>query len=318
MSSRFSRIVSKEQRAQLRHLRVGGTLKFLTAWLTPWTSTYRTRAARSQLDFYVYRRDAVGRHIAKYGSHESVVTQWLDDFLTAAPAGIVVDVGANVGWHSLHAARHPNVEAVVAFEPDLRNASLIDRSLSRNRIDNVIVNVCAVGAARGIARLFRYKGSNFGRHSMVMDHGYGSRRVPVVDLDGALADLGFRDTPILAIKIDVEGYEPAVVAGAARSIACAQAVILEYSPDLSRAGGLSMETLLAQLSGAGLVPFAMPYGGGTVRLALDDLRSLKGQIDVVWFREDGATQALVAAMKIKGRDTLGGSIAEESSRVLRI
>jgi FkbM family methyltransferase len=318
MSSRFSRIVSKEQRAQLRLLRVLGTLKFFASWLTPWTSTYRVRAARSKLDFFVYRRDAVGRHIAKYGSHESVVTQWLDEFLKAAPAGIVVDVGANAGWHSLHAAQHGNVKAVVAFEPDLVNASLMDRSLARNRIDKVILNVCAVGAARGVARLFRYKDSNFGRHSVLADYGYGSRTVPMVDLDGALADLGFQDAPILAIKIDVEGYEPAVIAGAARSIARAQAVVLEYSPDLSRAGGLSMDTLLAQLSGAGLAPFAMPYSGGTVRLALDDLRGLKGQIDLVWFREDGSTAAVLAAMKIKERDTLGGPITGESSRVRRI
>jgi FkbM family methyltransferase len=295
-------------------LRVLGTLKFLAAWLTPWTSTYRIRAAGSKLDFYVYRRDAVGRHIAKYGSHESVVTQWLDDFLQAAPSGIVVDVGANVGWHSLHAARHRNVEAVVAFEPDLLNASLIDRSLARNRIDKVIVNVCAVGAMRGVARLFRYKSSNFGRHSLLADHGYGSRRVPLADLDGALADLGFRDTPILAIKVDVEGYEPAVIAGASRAIGRALAVIVEYSPDLSETGGLSTEPLLSQLRGAGFAPFALPFTGGTVRLALEDLQGLKGQIDVVWFRERGAPPSLIAAMKIMERETLGGAITEESTR----
>jgi FkbM family methyltransferase len=246
------------------------------------------------------------------------VTQWLDNFLRAAPTGIVVDVGANVGWHSLHAAQHPNVQAVVAFEPDLVNAGLMDRAISQNRIEKVILNVCAVGTAPGVARLFRYKSSNFGRHNMLTNHGYGSRNVPVADLDGALARLGFQDTPILAIKIDVEGYEPAVVAGAAKSIARAQAVILEYSPDLSRAGGLSVDTLLAQLAAAGLAPFALPHSGGTVRLGLDDLRGLEGQIDLVWFREKGASAAVVGAMKIKERVSLGGPIIEESARANRI
>jgi FkbM family methyltransferase len=161
-----------------------GTLKFLLARLAPWKVAVGIRAGRSNLAFFVHYRDAIGRHIAKYGTHEPLVTQWLDDYLNAAPAGIVVDVGANVGWHTLHAAQHRNVEAVVAFEPDLFNACLLDRALSENKVDNVIINVCAVGAESGVARLFRYKNSNYGRHTLITDHGYGSRSVPVVDLDG--------------------------------------------------------------------------------------------------------------------------------------
>src|SRR5712692_3013980 len=182
-----------------------GTLAFLAAWLTPWRAAYRVRAGRSDLVFFLHHRDAIGRHIAKYGTHEPLVTRWLADYLDAARPGIVVDVGANIGWHALHAAQHRNVEAVIAFEPDPFNAWLLDRSLSANGIEKVVVNACAVGAEPGVARLYRYKSSNFGRHSVVADHGFGSRTVPLTDLDGALARLGYADRAIAAIKIDVEG-----------------------------------------------------------------------------------------------------------------
>ena len=190
-----------------------GTLAFLAAWMVPWRPAYRIRAAKSDLAFFVHHRDAIGRHIAKYGTHEPLVTRWIAEFLGAAQRGIVVDVGANLGWHALHASRHRSVETVVAFEPDPFNAWLLERNLSENQIDNVIVDSRAVGASPGIARLFRYKSANFGRHSIAADHGHGSRMVPVTDVDSALSGLGLGDRPVSLIKIDVEGYEPMVLKG---------------------------------------------------------------------------------------------------------
>ena len=156
-----------------------GTLAYAAAWLVPWRAIYRSRAAGSKLAFYAHRADAIGRHIAKYGTHEPLVTRWMDEFLNAAPRGIVVDVGANLGWHALHAARHPNVETVVAFEPDPFNASLLKRNAAANNIGNITIDPRAVGAAAGQALLHRYRSSNFGRHSLASDHGHGSVSVPV-------------------------------------------------------------------------------------------------------------------------------------------
>jgi len=70
----------------------------------------------------------------------------------------VIDVGANIGWHAIHAAMHDEVETIVAFEPDAFNAWLLDRNLAVNAIDKVIVQTCAVGTQRGVIRLYRYKG----------------------------------------------------------------------------------------------------------------------------------------------------------------
>jgi FkbM family methyltransferase len=293
-------------------------LAFLMAWLTPWRSAYRIRAAHSGLKFFVHRRDTIGRHIAKYGSHEPLLTKWLADYLGAAPPGIVVDVGANVGWHALHAAQYRNVEAVVAFEPDPFNAWLLDRNLSANGIGKVIVNACAVGAQAGSARLFRYKSSNLGRHSIVADHGYGYRTVPVTDLDSALSDLGFGDRPVVVIKIDVEGYEPAVIAGARRTLARTEAVVVEFSPGLSRAGGLSTDDLLTRLHHAGFTPFALRSDGGTIRLNLNDLRGFLGTLDVIWTRTDRWTPAVARAMKERDRGALTlNAVAEQNSQIVK-
>jgi len=289
-----------------------GMSLYLLAALTPWRPAFRVRAAKSNLAFYVTRHDVIGRHIAKYGVHEPLITRWIDEFLGAAPRGIVIDIGANLGWHALHAARHRNVEMVVAFEPHPFNTWLIERNLAENGIDNVLVDARAVGAAPGIARLHRYKSSNFGRHSIAVDHGFGSRQVPMTDLDGALEAAGLGSGPISLIKIDVEGYEPAVIAGAKSALQRTAAVILEYSPDMSGSGGLSTAQLLADMRALHFAPHVLVSEGGTTPSSYDELQGHRGTLDVIFVREDlHATLEQGMNQRSRGARTLD-DIAEQN------
>ena len=275
--------------------RFSGTLAFLMSWLVPWHPIFRVRSAQSDLAFFVHRRDAIGRHIAKYGTHEPLLTKWLSDYLAVAQPGLFIDVGANLGWHALHAARLDTIETVVAFEPDPFNAQLLERNRSANNITNLIIKTSAAGAECGLARLHSYKNSNLGRHSMVTDYGYESQIVPVITLDRALVELGFDDRPVTALKIDVEGFEPAVIAGASQTLKRTNVVVLEYSPELTSAIDLSTADMVARLCSAGLVPFALRVTGGVSRVGIDELLAFKGQLDIIWIRgectaaEDGTT-----------------------------
>lgn len=268
----------------IRIPRFGGTAVFLAAWLMPWRPAFKARAAGSHLKFFAHHRDLIGRHIAKYGTHEPIPTRWLDNYLSNRPRGIFIDVGAILGWHAVHAAQHPSVETVVAFEPDPFNAWLLDRNLTENGVENVIVSNAAVGAQSGNIRLHRYRSTNFGRHSLLTDYGYGSRRVPIVDLDSALERLGLADRPVNVLKIDIEGCEPAVIAGATKTLERTAAVILEYSPDLSSAGGLSGQNMVDRLLRAGFEAFTLDAQSRAVPLAPEKLEAFKGQMDLVMIK----------------------------------
>ena len=263
-----------------------GMLQYLTARLMPWRRSFRARAAPSDLVFNVTPNDVIGRYIAKYGVHEPLLTRWIGDFLAAAPRGIVVDVGANLGWHTVHAARHASVESVMAFEPDAFNAWLLECNLTENGIDNVIVDARAVGAAPSIAKLYRYKSTNFGRHSLATDHGFGWRNVLVTDLDGALTAAGLGARLISLIKIDVEGYEPAVIAGAKEALKRAAALIVEYSPDASTAAGLFAAGLLAELQAAGFSPYVLLSTGGIAPVRKEELTAFSGTVDVIFVKAE--------------------------------
>ena len=140
-----------------------------------------------------------------------------------------------------------------------------------------------MGAQRGFVRLYRYKSSNCGRHSVLTNYGYGSRLVPMTDLDTALENLGLADRPVLIAKMDVEGYEPEVVAGARQTLARADVVIIEYSPGLGRAGGLSPESMIDQLYAAGLFPYQLGANEWT-KESPSSSRQFEGQTHLIWIR----------------------------------
>jgi FkbM family methyltransferase len=125
------------------------------------------------------------------------------------PGDLFVDVGAHWGFFSLQAATHPagGVE-VVAFEPDLTNATVLTENVNRNRLSNVVTVVCAAcGNKNELAPLVL--NTTMG-HSI---RGIGlapaaralSKWVPVVTLDGALANMGKEAPRRLIFKIDAEG-----------------------------------------------------------------------------------------------------------------
>ena len=220
-----------------------------------------------------------------------------------------------MGWHALHAARQDSIEMVVAFEPNPFNAQLLERNRFLNNITNLVIKASAAGAECGQARLHCYKASNLGRHSMVTDHGYESQIVPLVTLDQALVELGVDDRPVTALKIDVEGFEPAVIAGASQTLKRTNAVILEYSPELSSASGLSTEDMVTRLCDAGLVPFALRVAGGASRVGIDQLLAFKGQLDIIWVREEcGAADGATTNIAVRG-DLL--ELAEANKAVVK-
>jgi FkbM family methyltransferase len=230
----------------------------------------------------------LGRHLSKYGTYEPEMTAWIQHHLSGVKGGIMLDVGANVGWHSVHAAKFSSLETIVAFEPDALNAWLLDRNLSANKIENVIIEALAAGSENGIARLHRYKASNNGRHSLIQDYGRGSRVVPVKTLDSALDTLGLSEKDVHLIKIDVEGYEPHVLAGASKTLARTSAIITEYSPSLSSGGDISLSSMVDQLTEAGFSPHL--FSGGSLKAA-DKLAQREHQIDIVWLRGNASLRS---------------------------
>jgi FkbM family methyltransferase len=154
---------------------------------------------------------------------------------------VLWDVGANMGLYSwLFLSRDPCAAATM-FEPDPDNLALIDRTVETNGLDRVTVVRCAVSDRLGETDFATDPLTGHTGH--LADVAVGDAptiKVPVVTLDHVAAD---RPPPDI-VKIDVEGAEGRVFAGALSLLEKHQPIILFES-----FGGLTEITSL--LTGLG-------------------------------------------------------------------
>ena len=123
---------------------------------------------------------------------------------------VFIDIGANIGLYSCILGVQKLVPRILAFEPDLQSFNLLNANLDINGLRTVVqAHAVAVGACEGTAMLLPAGIENRGL-SRIDSAAGGGYSVPIVSLDD-VADL---DGHTIAIKIDVEGYELEVLAGA--------------------------------------------------------------------------------------------------------
>lgn len=128
------------------------------------------------------------------------------------PGMVVFDVGAHAGYFTLLATRLTSPGGrVVAFEPDPRNLASLGANVRLNSLADVVVVGKAVADAVGRRGFRSGTGSGTGRLSD-SDH---ESTVETTTLDAYGLDSGLAPA---AIKIDVEGAELEVLAGAERTL----------------------------------------------------------------------------------------------------
>lgn len=155
----------------------------------------------------------IGRSLDLYGEFSEVEMQLLRQLINAGDT--VLDVGANIGAHTVFFAQHVgSVGSVLAFEPQRTMYYTLCGNLALNGLANVRCYQSAVGAGAGeiaVPPVDYARPGNFGR--VALGTHTAGERVPVVTIDG----LGLARCNL--IKVDVEGMELAVLRGAAETIA---------------------------------------------------------------------------------------------------
>lgn len=155
----------------------------------------------------------VGRALEVYGEFSRGELELL--LQIAKPGATVVEVGSNIGAHTIPLARACRPGALYAFEPQRRIFQILCANLVLNDIDNVVALPQACGPHAGTVTIppqdYGAEG-NFGGVSVRPPGGPGEQ-APLVRLD----DLALSACELL--KIDAEGSELDVLAGAADTIA---------------------------------------------------------------------------------------------------
>jgi FkbM family methyltransferase len=160
------------------------------------------------------------------GASELPVQRAIADRLR--PGDVFYDVGANVGFFSLLAARRVGATGrVCAFEPVPTNAHSVRRNAELNGLHNLRVFEMAAGRENGVADFLLTRwdgGGSLSEQAVTPAHVMARTQVRVVSLDGLVAAEAL--PPPDFVKIDVEGTEMDVLVGMSGTIRRCMPILL--------------------------------------------------------------------------------------------
>ena len=182
-----------------------------------------------QISLHNRRFDKKRWVLSTNGHYDEVILEdiWQAVLKDAPPNSRVLDVGANIGYFTLLSGSMMTKEKQIiidSFEPNLKNALRLCESIQANQwVDNVHIHPMGVSNQPGIFAFTEDRSnpgaSHFNNKETTIRGAV--QEIPVTTLDRFAKAQGWlsndRDgkKPIIAIlKIDVEGFEPAVILGA--------------------------------------------------------------------------------------------------------
>ena len=196
--------------------------------------------------------------IAFTGCYELSLTRRLCE-IANKEGGTLIDAGANYGYYSLLWLAAKPTNRVIAFEASPRNYPALMRNLELNGVaDRVTAINQAVGDKIGTV-CFRMSDSNqSGWDKITTDANESQWTIPMTTID-----LNVGDTQITAIKIDCEGYDFNVIAGAKDLIAKRQVnhIFFEENPGCAEKFGIGSGEIRDHLISCGYD--VSPLGGAT-------------------------------------------------------
>ena len=204
------------------------------------------------------------------GNYEPIETGFIRTILK--PGQAFVDIGANIGWFTVLAARAVGPSGqVYAFEPRPNTCERLQLSILENQYKNVEVRQAALGAAPGRMKIGTVISAHNpgGTWSLTTDvlvaslnAGCESFEVDVIRLD----DIGLTRCDL--IKIDIEGAEPLALAGAIETIKRLRPIILsEINPQpLRQVSSASAREYVEFVEGLGYQTHALTAVGPGAKL----------------------------------------------------
>ena len=186
----------------------------------------------------------------KYSLLEATETRLI--YNTIKEGMTIIDIGANIGYHTLMMGKRVKRSGVVyAFEPEESNYRLLEKNIQMNKADNIFAIKKAVSDDISEGRIYINKW-NRGDHR-IYDSGDHRRFMPVetLTLDQFMKDKGRVDF----IKLDIQGAEYRALIGMERTIEENEnlVLIIEFSPYHLKKTGIGSDTFLSWIESRGFI-----------------------------------------------------------------
>lgn len=207
--------------------------------------------------------DLIQRYIYFFGVWEPNLTEFIAHRLSRGD--VFVDVGANIGYFSLQAAKLVgNTGRVIAFEASPTIYELLQDNIILNQYANIVPYNIAAGDTIGTTPVFFTGDHNIGMTNTVPGlAGEFETEVALLPLATVISDSVWQKARI--VKIDVEGAEFSVVQGLRKLLEKKSnpevEIVVEINPDPLRLQGLDPADILAFFREFGFFPYYLKCNG---------------------------------------------------------
>jgi FkbM family methyltransferase len=191
------------------------------------------------------------------------------------PGMTVIDIGANIGYYTVIAARLVGEKgSVIAYEPAPENFGILQKTIEANDFRNVAAHQIAIADKKGQLNLHLYE-SNKGKHSLVKDaqdaRGFTtSIAVQTTALDEFLAEKNIAEVDV--VKMDIEGAESIAMIGMSKTLKKTKMLFLEFTPSAIKKAGHDPLEVLANLREKGFTLHSIDERQKTLTIVENDAK----------------------------------------------
>lgn len=222
------------------------------------------------LVFPVDRGTLIGWSVHFFGTYEAEIRRQIHALLR--PGAVAIDVGANVGWHTLlMAAMVTPTGRVYAFEPNPTIRERLAAALRANSLTHVDVDPRALSHYEGRSSFVAPAAGSVwdGTGHLLGDPSDTAVCVECTTLDAFAKAQGFQRLDL--IKIDVEGWELSVLRGGREALESLRPFILfEHDPRYVSRSGSTGRTIVRFFRDLDYLVYSLPRRG-RVMCAVTDL-----------------------------------------------
>lgn len=194
-----------------------------------------TRLVKARHGYMMYNANdtGIGRTIGYYGEYFEAEIELLSKVVV--PGDVVLDVGANIGTHTLPFARLVGDGGlVVAVEPTRLVYQMLCGNVALNGLENIDCVHAALGSETGVRRVLDFSlREELDYGAVSIEHIPGNVELKIFSLDDF-----FRYSKLKLIKLDVEGMELAVLQGGAQLLARMRPILYLDNDRLQRSRDL--------------------------------------------------------------------------------
>ena len=134
-----------------------------------------------------------------------------------------MDIGANLGNHTLYWSQNMDYERIYSFEPFTPNFEVLRQNVKDNGLKNIVLVHKGIGEKKGYTNILEFDESNYGGTTLDVSVNGEKGEIEITDIDSFAAEQNIERIDF--IKIDTEGYEQKVLQGMEKTLN-------QFSPDL--------------------------------------------------------------------------------------